>query len=378
MRSISGCAWIATASKPPCSPIITNDGLSAASDCMSVSGRMCSSRSSSGRPLTSRTGTIEGLNRPSDHALAARRLRLDGVGVDVVAREAVFGGDEIGRDALRHEIGGDGDRRVDRPGAARGADADAAHRFDAAADRQLVLARHHLRRGEIDRVEAGGAEAVDLHAGHAVAEARRQRAHARDVAARFADRIDAAHHHVVDLARLEIVAVLDRLERGLGQLQRRRGVQRAVRLAAPARRAHVVVDERVGHGGLPAALRAARCRRVGMLRLPSRRSRRHRRCRRARASQARRFDAELRVGATRGLVEPADRHADVSRAVLDRSAACRSAQKPRSAMAELRSRWRRASDDSSADAGERHERRAAAFWHMRQWQSWRRRRASSR
>ena len=52
--------------------------------------------------------------------------------------------------------------------------------------------------GEIHRVEAGGAEAVDLHARHLVAEARHDRGHARDVAAGLADRIDAAHHHVVD------------------------------------------------------------------------------------------------------------------------------------------------------------------------------------
>ena len=77
-------------------------------------------------------------------------LRFDRVGVDVVAREAVFGRDQVRRDALRHEIGGDGERRIGRPCAARGADADAAHRFDAAADRQVMLAAHHLRGGEID------------------------------------------------------------------------------------------------------------------------------------------------------------------------------------------------------------------------------------
>ena len=63
---------MATASKPPCSPGMTNEGLSEASDCMSVLGRMCSSWSSSGKPLASRTGAIERLNRPSFHAAAAR------------------------------------------------------------------------------------------------------------------------------------------------------------------------------------------------------------------------------------------------------------------------------------------------------------------
>ena len=82
--------------------------------------------------------------------------------------------------------------------------------FDAAADRHVVLAGHDLGRGEIHRVEAGGAEAVDLHARHAVAEAGDERRGARDVAAGLADRIDAAEHHVVDQRRIELVAVLDR------------------------------------------------------------------------------------------------------------------------------------------------------------------------
>ena len=67
-----GMRSIATASKPPISPICTNDGFSAPSDCMSVAGRMCSSRASSVRPLTSLTGTTDRANRPSSQAAAAR------------------------------------------------------------------------------------------------------------------------------------------------------------------------------------------------------------------------------------------------------------------------------------------------------------------
>ena len=174
-------------------------------------------------------------------------LALDRIGVDVVAGESVLGGDEVGRDALRHEVGFDRDRGIHRPGAARGADADPAHGLDAAADRHLVLAGHDLGRGEVHRVEAGGAEAVDLHARHAVAVARRERGHARDVAARLADRIDAAEHHVVDQRRIEPVALLHRRQRLRRQVERGHLVQRAVGLAASARRAHVVVDEGVGH-----------------------------------------------------------------------------------------------------------------------------------
>ena len=174
-------------------------------------------------------------------------LRLDRVGVDVVAREAVFGRDQIGRDALRHEIGGNGERRIDRPGAARGADADAAHRFDAAADRQIVLAGHDLRGGEIDPVEAGGAEAVDLHARHlspkpaASAPMRAMSPPASPTGSTQPITTSSTS------SRIEMVAILDRLQRGRGQMQRRRRMQRAVRLAAPARRADVIVDEGLGH-----------------------------------------------------------------------------------------------------------------------------------
>src|SRR5262249_5083279 len=71
-NSISGCACIATASKPPSSPICTNDGLSWASDCILVSGRMCSSRARIVRPFTSFTGITDRPKRPSFQALAAR------------------------------------------------------------------------------------------------------------------------------------------------------------------------------------------------------------------------------------------------------------------------------------------------------------------
>jgi hypothetical protein len=177
-------------------------------------------------------------------------LALDRISVAVRAREAVFGRDQVGGDALRHEIGFDRNRRVDRPRAAGGTDADAAHRFDATANRHVVLAGHHLRRREVHRVETRGAEAVDLHARHAVAIARGDGRGARDVAARLADRIDAAENHVVDQRRVELVAVLDRGKRLGGEIERGDLVQRSIRLAAPARRANVIVDEGVGHGTL--------------------------------------------------------------------------------------------------------------------------------
>ncbi len=148
---------------------------------------------------------------------------------------------------LRQEIMRDRDRGIDRPGAAGRADADPAHRFDAAADRHVLLSGHDLRGGEIHRIEARGAEAIDLHAGDAVAIAGDQRRGARDIGGGFADRIDHAHHHVIDQSGVEVVAALDGAERLARQIERGHLVQRAVDLAAAARRAHVIVDEGVGH-----------------------------------------------------------------------------------------------------------------------------------
>ena len=56
-----------------------------------------------------------------------------------------------------------------------------------------------------------------------------------------------AHHHVVDQRGIELVAALDGAERLARQIERGHLVQRAVHLAAAARRAHVIVDEGVGH-----------------------------------------------------------------------------------------------------------------------------------
>ena len=178
-------------------------------------------------------------------------LRLDGVFVDIVAGETVFGGDEVGRDALGQEIARYGDAGIDGPGAARRPHADPAHRFDAAADGDVLHARHHLRRREVHRVEARGAEPVDLDARHVLAEARLQDRGAGDVAAGFADGVDAAEHHVLDDLGIESVALPDRIERRHGKIDRRHLVKRAVGLAATARRAHGVVDKGLTHKNLP-------------------------------------------------------------------------------------------------------------------------------
>ena len=175
-------------------------------------------------------------------------LGLDGIGIDIVAREAFAGCDQVGADALGHEIDRHGDRRVHGIGAAVRAHRHAAHALDAAADRQIGLAGHDLRRRHIAGVEAGGAEAVDLDAGRLLVVARLQGGEPGDIGALFADRHDAAQDDVVDLRRVQIAAVAQGRQGLAGQIDRRDLVQGAVGLAAAARRAHGVEDVGIGHG----------------------------------------------------------------------------------------------------------------------------------
>ena len=76
------------------------------------------------------------------------------------------------------------------------------------------------------------------------------------IAAGLADRIDDAHHHIVHLRGVELVALLDALEHLGREIERRHFVQRAVGLAAPARGPDMVINEGLGHGVLRYKLRA--------------------------------------------------------------------------------------------------------------------------
>ncbi len=147
-------------------------------------------------------------------------LALDRVGVDIVARETVLGGDQVGADALRREVGFHRDFRVRRPGAAIRAHRHAAHRFDAAADGHVGFAGHHFRCGDVAGFKARGAKAIDLHAGCRFGVVGVQHRDAGDVRALLADRRNAAEDHIVDLRRVEIVAVVDRFQHLRRQLQR--------------------------------------------------------------------------------------------------------------------------------------------------------------
>ena len=81
-----------------------------------VSARMCSSRSriTLGRSCRA-PARCDLAKRPARPGRGGAALAFDGVGVDVGAGEAVQRGDQVGADALRHEVGVAGDARDRRP-----------------------------------------------------------------------------------------------------------------------------------------------------------------------------------------------------------------------------------------------------------------------
>ncbi len=96
--------------------------------------------------------------------------------------------------------------RVQHPGAAIAAHGHAGHGLDAADHHQVFEAGTHFHRAQVHRLQARGAEAVDLHAGDADVPVRHQRGGLGDVGALVAHRGDAAEDDVIHLAGVEIAA----------------------------------------------------------------------------------------------------------------------------------------------------------------------------
>src|SRR5690606_789854 len=117
--------------------------------------------------------------------------------------EALEGGDQVGADALGHEVDGEVGHRVVEPGAAVGGHRDPGHRLDAACEDQVLPAGTHLGGGQVDGLQARGAEAVLLHTGRRLGQSGGGRGDAGDVGALVADRADDAEHDVVDRGRVQ-------------------------------------------------------------------------------------------------------------------------------------------------------------------------------
>src|SRR5690606_7426127 len=178
-------------------------------------------------------------------------LALGRVAVDIVARETVERGDQIGANTLRQEVVVVGHGRVCRPGAAVGTHDSAGHRFNATADGGIGRADHDLRCRIVDSFERRGTEAVYLLAGDAFGVTRVQHGRAGDVAALLAHRLRTAEHYIVNQRSVQVAAPGQRVEDLRRQLGRADLVQRAIGPAATAGSAHMIVDESVRHNSIP-------------------------------------------------------------------------------------------------------------------------------
>ena len=95
----------------------------------------------------------------------------------------------------------------------------ARHRLDAAGDREIDLAGADGAARGADRIEAGGAEAVEGLAGNRIRQAREQQRHARDVAVVLAGLVGAAEKDFIDLGPVEPGMLChQRLDRRRGQI----------------------------------------------------------------------------------------------------------------------------------------------------------------
>ncbi len=174
-------------------------------------------------------------------------LRQGGELVDVAAREAFDGRDQVGADALRREPGLVVRHRVHRPGAAVRAHRHAGHRLDTARQDEVLPARTDFGGGQVDGLQARGAEAVLLDTGDGVGKAGRDRRDACDVGSLVAERADHAEHDVVDGRRVQSgEAVAELVDQADDEVDRLGAVQGPVGLAAAARGADRVVDECFG------------------------------------------------------------------------------------------------------------------------------------
>src|SRR5262249_27414032 len=124
----------------------------------------------------------------------------------------------------------------------------ARHRLDAAGDGEIDLAAFDRARGVADRVETGGAEAVDGEAGDGIGKSGNQQGHARDVAVVLAGLIGAAKHDLVDRRPIDVGMALEkRLDRHGGKVI---GAHLGERAAVAAdRRAHRIAEEDVADFG---------------------------------------------------------------------------------------------------------------------------------
>ena len=171
-------------------------------------------------------------------------VRLERVGVERLAREFPLGGERLGGDPLRDDL--PALEQLVREVAAVRAHRHARHHLDAGRDDDVELAGPD-RGGRIEvRLHRGAALAVDGRPTDRLGPAGDHRRHPADVPALLADLRHAAHLHVLDLGRIEVVAgdeAVQHLSRELVAARPRKGA-----VPPPDRAANGVDDQRFrGH-----------------------------------------------------------------------------------------------------------------------------------
>ena len=236
-------------------------GLRLASVSTVESGRMPSSAaktSSVSLPSSSRTwtGTISFSKRPSAVARGGPLVAPGRVGVELLPRDAPLVGDHLGPDALAlqsavplvvgvagHHARAEGEAEVADD---RGAHGGVGHGLDAGGDRDVVGPGHDALGGEVHRLLRGPALAVDRRGGHRLGPAGGEDGVAADVERLLGHLHDAAHDHVVDQGRVQLVALGQGLQGLGGQVD---GVPVAeLPVALPAGGPDGVDDHCGGHG----------------------------------------------------------------------------------------------------------------------------------
>ena len=191
-------------------------------------------------------------------------LALEAERIALLAGPPVERGDQVGRQPLG-DLGIGGQEvfvvGVEPVGAVA---CRAAHRLDAGADHELLMAGADAHGGERHRLLAGPAEAVERHAGDGDRPSGVEHRHATDVVGVIAGVRAVAAHHVIDVDGVEADAVAQAVEHLAEHLLRMKVGEAALALLAhAARRTHRIDDPgRVGCGrvGVPHRMcRSCRC-----------------------------------------------------------------------------------------------------------------------
>ena len=161
-------------------------------------------------------------------------MRAGAVGVELLAGQLPLPGDQLGAHPLRDEAGeARAHRRAERVGALPGrAHRHPAHRLDAGRDHQVVGAGHDALHGEVDRLLAGAALALDRGGRHVHREARRQPGLTAGGGGLLAVLPDAADEDVVHRAGVDAVPLDDGAQQLGEQVNGMHVGQRATLLAA--------------------------------------------------------------------------------------------------------------------------------------------------